>query len=80
MSQPEVMTWRWNWWTAGSVITVLGADVPEGSALTSWITGLARQPFGGTQGTLQDSLATATRGPLPPGRRMRAHLAAPASP
>jgi hypothetical protein len=33
--------------TACSVITVLGADVPEGSALTSWIGGLVRQwPFG----------------------------------
>ena len=27
---------------ACSVITVLGADVPDGSAPTSWITGLAR--------------------------------------
>ena len=25
------------------MITVLGADVPDGRALTSWITGLARQ-------------------------------------
>src|SRR6516165_6439749 len=34
-------------WTACSVITVLGADVPDGSALTSWIGGLAMQlPFG----------------------------------
>ena len=32
---------------ACSVITVLGADVPAGSALTSWITGLATHwPFG----------------------------------
>ena len=34
-------------WMACSVITVLGADVPDGSAPTSWITGLARHwPFG----------------------------------
>src|SRR5690348_14822213 len=33
--------------TACSVITVLGGDVPDGSALTSWITGLARQAFFG---------------------------------
>ena len=32
---------------ACSVITVLGADVPDGSALTSWITGLARHWFFG---------------------------------
>src|SRR6185312_6111123 len=32
---------------ACSVITVFGADVPDGSALTSWITGLARQLFFG---------------------------------
>ena len=29
-------------WTACSVITVLGAEVPDGRALSSWITGLAR--------------------------------------
>ena len=34
-------------WMACSVITVLGADVPDGSALISWIGGLARQlPLG----------------------------------
>ena len=33
--------------TACSVITVLGAEVPDGSAPTSWITGLARQLPGG---------------------------------
>src|ERR1700722_9048853 len=33
--------------TACSVITVLGADVPDGSALASWIAGLARQEFFG---------------------------------
>src|SRR5207245_9784573 len=38
-------------WMACSVITVLGADVPDGSALTSWIGGLARQlPTGRVKG------------------------------
>ena len=32
---------------ACSVITVLGADVPDGSALTSWIEGLARHALFG---------------------------------
>ena len=32
---------------ACSVITVLGADVPDGRAPTSWITGLARQSLFG---------------------------------
>ena len=35
------------WRTACSVITVLGADVPDGRALTSWIAGLARQLLAG---------------------------------
>ena len=43
MSQPAVVVVRWNWRTACSVITVFGADVPDGSALTSWIFGFARQ-------------------------------------
>ncbi|HCU92859.1 MAG TPA: hypothetical protein DHU96_09015 [Actinobacteria bacterium] len=43
MSQPAVVVVRWNWRTACSVITVFGADVPAGSALTSWIFGSARQ-------------------------------------
>ena len=47
MSQPDVVACRWNWCTACSVITVLGADVPDGRALTSWIIGLARQPLFG---------------------------------
>src|SRR5580700_9930947 len=34
---------RWRVRTACSVNTVFGADVPDGSALISWITGLARQ-------------------------------------
>ena len=37
---------------ACSVITVFGADVPLGSAPTSWITGLARQPGGRTAVTV----------------------------
>ena len=45
---------------ACSVITVLGADVPDGSALTSWITGLARHWFFG-QGN-----ESGLPGPLPP--------------
>src|SRR3984957_9949925 len=42
MSQPEALTLapRPSVWMACSVITVLGADVPAGSALTSWMTGL----------------------------------------
>ena len=51
MSQPAVLVVRWNWRTACSVITVFGADVPDGSALTSWIFGFARQELGG-QGEL----------------------------
>jgi len=46
MSQPAVLTDRWNWRTARSVITVFGADVPDGSALTSWIFGFARHEPG----------------------------------
>ena len=45
---------------ACSVITVLGAEVPDGSPLTSWITGLARQSLAG-HGYACDP------GPLPPG-------------
>ncbi len=51
MSQPAALVVRWNWRTACSVITVFGADVPDGSALTSWIFGFARQWLGG-QGEL----------------------------
>ncbi len=47
MSQPEMPVCRPSWWIACSVITVLGADVPDGRALTSWITGLARQSLFG---------------------------------
>src|SRR5450755_2102067 len=43
ISQPEVVVCRPNSWMACSVTTVLGADVPDGRALISWITGLARQ-------------------------------------
>src|SRR5262249_59353317 len=47
MSQPSGTVCRPRARMACSVITVLGADVPDGRALTSWITGLARQsPFG----------------------------------
>ena len=46
MSQPAVLIVRWNWRTACSVITVFGADVPDGNALTSWILGFARQEPG----------------------------------
>ena len=47
MSQPETLVCRPSAWMACSVITVLGAEVPDGSAPTSWITGLARHwPFG----------------------------------
>src|SRR5260370_33851735 len=49
MSQPsaEMLARRPSVRMACSVITVLGADVPDGSALTSWITGLARhRPLG----------------------------------
>src|SRR5215469_620451 len=47
MSQPATKGCSPTWWTACSVITVLGAEVPAGRALTSWITGLARQSFCG---------------------------------
>ena len=49
MSQPSAVTLgcRWSAAMACSVITVLGADVPDGSALTSWITGLARHALFG---------------------------------
>ncbi len=49
MSQPSAVTLgcRWSVLMACSVITVLGADVPDGSALISWITGLARHWFFG---------------------------------
>jgi len=47
MSQPEAPACRPSVWMACSVITVLGAEVPDGSALTSWITGLARHCPGG---------------------------------
>ena len=47
MSQPAVVTVRCSWCTACSVITVFGADVPDGSALTSPIFGFARQEPGG---------------------------------
>ncbi len=48
-NQSLVSVWRWNSRTACSVITVLGADVPLGSAPTSWITGWARQPDAAVQ-------------------------------
>src|SRR5215475_518612 len=57
MSQPETLACKPSAWMACSVITVLGADVPDGSALTCWITGLARQSLLG-QGQL-------VGGPLP---------------
>src|ERR1039457_52244 len=62
MGHPSVLTCRPNSWTACSVKTVLGADVPEGRALTSWITGLARQVLFG-QGYVCWLLPP---GPLPP--------------
>ena len=47
ISQPETLVCRPRAVMACSVITVLGADVPEGSAPASWITGLATHwPFG----------------------------------
>ena len=63
ISQPSVVTLdcRCSAAMACWVITVLGADVPDGSALTSWITGLARHEFAG-QG--KDCWLP---GPLPPG-------------
>ena len=56
---------------ACSVNTVLGADVPDGSALISWITGLARQlPFGHGEGLLAGPVAA-----RPPGPDLRAAAA-----
>jgi hypothetical protein len=43
ISQPDTTGVRPSWRTACPVITVLGADVPDGSALTSWMPGFARQ-------------------------------------
>ena len=43
MSQPSGTACRPRVRMACSVITVLGADVPDGRALTCWITGFARQ-------------------------------------
>ena len=43
MSQPAVLIVRWSWRTGCSVITVFGADVPDGNALISSILGFARQ-------------------------------------
>src|SRR5580704_15549964 len=47
MSQPDVMACSPSSRIACEVITVLGAEVPDGRALTSWITGLARQSLAG---------------------------------
>ena len=47
ISQPETLVCRPRAWMPCSVITVLGAEVPDGSAPTSWITGLARQELAG---------------------------------
>ena len=41
-SQSCVFDWMWNSRMACSVITVFGAEVPNGSAPTSWTTGFAR--------------------------------------
>ena len=49
ISQPEALVCRPSAWMACSVITVLGADVPDGRAPTSWITGLARHWPAGTE-------------------------------
>jgi len=47
ISQPDALAGRPSAWMACSVITVLGPEVPDGSAPTCWITGLARHaPFG----------------------------------
>src|SRR5581483_3857845 len=46
-NQPAVCDCKWNSRTACSVITVFGADVPEGRLLISWNIGFARQlPLG----------------------------------
>ena len=68
MSQPEALTCRPSVRMACSVITVLGADVPDGSAPTSWITGLARQSLAG-----HVSPATSCMWEMPdsPGRMVR---------
>ncbi len=47
ISQPAVVAVNLNSRMACSVITVFGAEVPEGSAPISWIGGLARQLPGG---------------------------------
>src|SRR5258706_9328588 len=49
ISQPAVVAMKLNCRMACSVITVFGAEVPDGSALVSWMGGLARQ-LPGVQG------------------------------
>src|SRR4029077_3544370 len=62
ISQPDVVAVNLNSRMACSVITVFGAEVPEGSAPISWIGGLARQlpgrqgPPGGTLGVSQSCM------------------------
>ena len=48
-SQAPGLVWMWNLRRACSVMTVFGADVPVGSAPTSWITGCATQPAAAVQ-------------------------------
>ena len=62
ISQPDVIARRPSRRTACSVITVLGAEVPGGRPLTSWILGPARQSLLG-QGKVSWPLWV--RGPVP---------------
>src|SRR6516165_1705720 len=55
ISQPAVVAVNLNTRMACSVITVFGAEVPDGRALISWIGGLARQ-LPGRQGLLPRGL------------------------
>src|ERR1700691_5129598 len=48
-SQSVVFASMWNSFIACSVTTVFGADVPLGSAPTSWINGCATQPVAAVQ-------------------------------
>ena len=63
-NQSVVLAWMWNSRIACSVITVFGADVPLGSAPTSWITGCARQPVAAVQ-LWEDAAPPGAPGALP---------------
>src|SRR6266566_2796050 len=70
ISQPETLLCRPSAWMACSVITVLGPDVPDGRAPTSWITGLARH-WPGHEPPLSPYWSRMPERPDNPGRMVR---------